>query len=69
MRVVVEFTMGAREDLFTLLAARMPTEGDAARFGAEFLADIEQQLREHEDCRPVPRSSLTPMGLLGGGGM
>lgn len=30
----------------------MPTEGDAARFGAEFLEDIGEQLREHEAQPP-----------------
>ena len=43
MRVVVEFTTDARADLVALLSARMPTAGDAVRFAAEFLVDMEGQ--------------------------
>ena len=52
MKVVVEVTVAAREDLVALLAARMPTEGDAARFGAEFIEDIKQQFRDHDGLPP-----------------
>ncbi|MCI0705010.1 MAG: hypothetical protein L0241_28455 [Planctomycetia bacterium] len=52
MKIVVEFTTAARIDLFALLAARMPTEGDAARFGAEFLTDMEGQFRDYDGLPP-----------------
>lgn len=52
MKVVVKFTTRARQDLFALLVARTPTAGDAARFGAEFLEDVEQQLRDHDGIPP-----------------
>lgn len=52
MKVVVEFTTEARIDLFAVLAARMPTAGGAARFSAEFLEEMEQQLRAHDGLPP-----------------
>jgi hypothetical protein len=52
MKVVVEFTTESRAELFALLTARMPTEGDAARFAAEFLEDMGQQLRDYEGQPP-----------------
>ena len=55
MKVVVECTTEARAELVALLAARMPTEGDAVRFAAEYVEDIEQQFREHEGPPPGSR--------------
>ncbi len=63
MNVIVEFTTGAREDLFALLEARMPTAGDAARFGAEFVADIEQQLRDYEGQPPGAEKHIDAAGV------
>jgi hypothetical protein len=52
MKVVVEFTTESRADLVALLSARMPTPGDAVRFAAEFLVDMEEQLRDYEGVPP-----------------
>jgi hypothetical protein len=62
MRVVVEITTEARAELVELLAARMPTEGDAVRFAAEFLEDIRQQFQEHEGPPPTAEVWVAPDG-------
>lgn len=55
MKVVVEVTVAAREDLLALIAARTPTVGDATNFAAVYLGDIAQQLQEHEGPPPGSR--------------
>jgi hypothetical protein len=55
MRVVVGVTIAAREDLLALITTRTPTEGDAVEFAALYVADIVQQLREHEGPPPGSR--------------
>lgn len=64
MRIVVEFTVEARAELFALLAARVPTEGDAARFGELFLEDIEQQFRDYEGLPPGVESYVGARGTV-----
>jgi hypothetical protein len=62
MTVVVEIANNAREDLFALLAVRTPTEGDAARFAAEYLEDIERQFREYQGPPPMAEVRVDSWG-------
>lgn len=52
MKVVVAFTTESRADLVALLSARTKAPGDAVRFAAEFLVDMEEQLRENDGVPP-----------------
>jgi hypothetical protein len=64
MRVVVEVTTEAQAELVALLTTRMPTEGDAVRFAAEFLEDIQQQFQEHEGPPPTAEVWVAPDGRM-----
>ena len=52
MRIVVRFTVSSRVEIVGLLTHRLADEGDAVRFAALYLEDIEQQLRRHEGPPP-----------------
>jgi hypothetical protein len=58
MKVVVEFTAGARANLVQLLAGRAPEQGDVARFAALFAEDMEEQFAKNEG--PPPEAQLLP---------
>jgi hypothetical protein len=64
MRIVVEIRTEARAELVALLAPRMSTEGDAVRFAAEFLEDIQQQFHEYGGPPPAAEVWVDPAGRV-----
>jgi len=60
MRVAVQVTADARHELLKLLARRFPDEGDALRFAALFVEDLEQQFLRH--AGPPPDSYSRRVG-------
>ncbi len=52
MRVEVEFTTRARQQLLVLVSARVPTKDDAVQFAELYVEDIELQFQKYEGVPP-----------------
>lgn len=62
MKVVVEFTAGARENLLQLVAGRTRDEGDVPKFVTLLVEDLTEQFREYEGAPPEAGLLPEPRG-------